>query len=410
MTSIGIVGTGISGLQLALTLQQCGINTTVYAEKTADELRAGRLPNSVVRFGSTVARERALGVEHWDSTVDAMHVSILGAPISFCGRVSEPASAVDFRVYLPRLLEDYLARGGDVVYGASSPEDVVARSARHDLTVVAAGRESIGAFFPRDDERSPHTAPQRVLCAAFYRGVAPLEPNGGSMSLVPGVGEIFTFPFVSRHDGPVTNILFEAMPGGPLEQIARMPYGDDPRAFDALALDLIATYAPALHARIDGAAFAVTDARDMLQGALTPVVRRPYCEIAPGRFAVAVGDAYVTNDPIAGQGANLGSACAAVVADAICQDVAYDEWFCRGLARRLWATAEPVVQFSNAMLAPPPPHVEAILGAAWQDQAIADAFCENFAHPDAMWRAIATPERAAAFLAAASRPVSAMAA
>jgi hypothetical protein len=128
-------------------------------------------------------------------------------------------------------------------------------------------------------------------------------------------------------------------------------------------------------------------------------VRRPYREVAPGRFVVALGDAYVTNDPIAGQGANLGSACADIVADAICRDVAYDDFFCRGLARRLWAAAEPVVRFSNALLAPPPPHVEAILGAAWQDEAVADAFVDNFAHPDAMWRAIATPVRAAAFLA-----------
>jgi 2-polyprenyl-6-methoxyphenol hydroxylase-like FAD-dependent oxidoreductase len=410
MTGIGIVGTGISGLQLALTLQQAGIDTTVYAERTADEMRAGTLPNSVVRFGATIARERALGVDHWDSPIDAMHVSILDAPIAFCGRGAEPASGVDFRIYLPRLLEDYAARGGNVVVGAMGPDDVVARSAEHDLTVIAAGRESIGAFFPRDEARSTHTAPQRILCSAFYRGVAPLEPAGGSMALAPGFGEIFTFPFVSRHDGPVSAILVEAIPGGPLEPIARARYGDDPRAFDALALDLVARYAPALHARIDPAEFGVTDARDILQGALTPVVRRPYCEVAPGRYAVALGDAYVTNDPIAGQGANLGSACAAVVAEAICRDIAYDEWFCRGLARRLWETAEPVVNFSNALLAPPPPHVEAILGAAWQHEAVADAFVDNFAHPDAMWRALATPERARAFLARVAPPTATRAA
>ena len=73
------------------------------------------------------------------------------------------------------------------------------------------------------------------------------------MSLAPGVGELFTFPFVSRHDGPVSAILFEAIPGGPLEAITRAPYADDPQAFDALALDLLRRYAPALHARIDPA-------------------------------------------------------------------------------------------------------------------------------------------------------------
>jgi 2-polyprenyl-6-methoxyphenol hydroxylase-like FAD-dependent oxidoreductase len=337
-----------------------------------------------------------------------MHVSILGTPLAFHGRVAEPASAVDFRIYLPRLLEDYAQRGGNVVTGAMGPHDVVARGAAHDLMVVASGRESIGAFFPRDAQRSPHEAPQRILCSAFYRGVAPPEPVGGSMSLAPGVGELFTFPFITRHDDPVSAILVEAIPDGPLEAIARASYADDPRAFDALALDLKGRYAPALHARIDAAEFGVTDGRDILQGALTPVVRRPYCEVAPGRYVVAVGDAYVTNDPIAGQGANLGSASAAVLAESIYEDRAYDEWFCRGLDRQLWAAAEPVVHFSNALLMAPPPHVEAILGAAWQNPSVADAYVDSFADPAQMWHAVATPQRAAVFLASVGAPPVAM--
>lgn len=399
MARIGIVGTGISGLQLALHLQQAGIDTIVYAEKDADAMRAGRLPSSVVRMGPTLARERAVGVDVWERRVEAIEVSILDTPIAFVGRFAERASAVDFRLYLASLLETYLERGGTVAYGALGPAHIVARSADHDLTVVASGRESIGAFFPRDEERSAHTAPRRMLCSAFYRGVGLPEPVAGAIHLAPGIGEVFTFPFVTRHAGPVSAILFEAIPGGPLEPIVHASYADDPHAFHALALDLVRRFAPPLHERIDPAELGVTDERDILQGAITPVVRRPYSEIAPGRFAVALGDAYVTNDPVAGQGANLGSACAEIVADAICRDIAYDAMFCRRLADRLWMVAEPVVHFSNALLAPPPPHVEALLGAAWTNQAVADAFIDNFAHPDAMWRAIATPQRAASFVA-----------
>jgi hypothetical protein len=36
-----------------------------------------------------------------------------------------------------------------------------------------------------------------------------------------------------------------------------------------------------VHARIDPVQFAVTGAMDVLQGAITPTVRRPYCEVAP---------------------------------------------------------------------------------------------------------------------------------
>jgi hypothetical protein len=189
-----------------------------------------------------------------------------------------------------------------------------------------------------------------------------------------------------------------------------MRYDEDPAAFEAQMLELLERFAPAMVARIDRAEFGVTGPLDLLQGALTPVVRRPYCEVEPGRFVVAVGDAYVTNDPICGQGANLGSTNAAILADAICRDVAFDDWFCRGLARDMWAAAEPVTTWNNSFLMPPPPHVEAILGAAAQSPAVADAFSNMWADPAAMWRSIATPERAAAFLASVGAPQVAVAA
>ncbi|MEA2189487.1 MAG: hypothetical protein QOK16_4498 [Solirubrobacteraceae bacterium] len=406
MTSIGIVGTGISGLNLAISLQQAGVDTTVYAEHAPEQMRRTRLPNTVARFHPTVARERALGVDHWSgSAADsaATHISILDTPIAFAGRLAAPFSGVDFRVYLPRLLEDYAERGGQVVFGPRTPEDVVAGIDAHDLTVIASGRESVNAFFPRDPNRSVHDAPQRIICSTLCRGVVPLEPRGASISIAPGVGEIFTFRFVSLH-GLVTAVAFESVPGGPLDPITRASYAEDPAAFEALMIDLLRQYAPSVHERIDRAEFAVTGPTDVLQGAITPTVRRPYCEVAPGRFVMAVGDAFVANDPVGGQGANLASASAAVLADAISQDVAFDEWFCRSVARDMWAVAEPVTNFNNSLLLPPEPHVEAILGAASQHQSVADAFCDKWAHPADMWRAIATPDRAAAFLAAAGAP------
>ncbi len=404
MTSIGIVGTGISGLNLALGLQQAGVETTVYAEQAPDDMRRGRLENTAMRFGTTVARERALGVDHWPDAgrVDAWRFEVAGTPVAFTGAMGDAVSVVDFRIYLPRLLEDYAARGGNVVVGTPSPDDIAADES-HDLMVVATGRASIDAFFPRDPSRSPHTVPQRRLCALLCHGIAPVQPARGSGTIVPGAGEIIEFPWLSPH-GMVAGILVEAVPGGPFEAITRTARADDPAAFDALALALLQAHAPDVAARVDAAAFATTGPRDVLQGALTPTVRRPYCEVAPGRFVVAVGDAYVTNDPVCAQGANLGSATAALVTQAICRDVAFDEWFCRGLERDLWVLAEPATRFTNTMLAPPSPQLQAILGTATAVQPVADAFVGNFATPDAMWRAIATPERADAFLAAASSP------
>ena len=40
MTNIAIAGTGISGLTLALRLQQLGVETVIYTDKDPDQLRA----------------------------------------------------------------------------------------------------------------------------------------------------------------------------------------------------------------------------------------------------------------------------------------------------------------------------------------------------------------------------------
>ncbi|HKT37828.1 MAG TPA: NAD(P)-binding protein, partial [Ktedonobacterales bacterium] len=72
MTRIGIIGAGIAGLQLGLFLRQAGFEVTIYTEQTADQLLCSRLPNAVIRSAPTRARERQLGVAHWDDEEDAV--------------------------------------------------------------------------------------------------------------------------------------------------------------------------------------------------------------------------------------------------------------------------------------------------------------------------------------------------
>jgi glycine/D-amino acid oxidase-like deaminating enzyme len=60
MKNIGIVGSGIAGLQLGLFLQKHGIGATIYSDRSPEQIRAGRLSNFVVRFEHTRERERAL--------------------------------------------------------------------------------------------------------------------------------------------------------------------------------------------------------------------------------------------------------------------------------------------------------------------------------------------------------------
>lgn len=407
--SVGVVGAGISGLHLALRLQQAEVPTTLYAERGAEEIAGGRPQNLVVRFGHTRKRERALGVEHWTGTEHSMfgaHVFAPGEPpLRFFGALREPGSAVDFRIYLPRLMADFAARGGTVESVVADVESVMKLAGKHDLVVVASGRRSITELFPRDASHSPFTQPQRILTAGLYRGIAPMETTALHFNLCPGVGEVFSIRMLT-FDGPVHGMNIEAIPGGPLEALAHMDYDADPAGFERAVLTQLAEHAPALRERIDEREFGLARPGDLLQGGITPTVRAGWTVLPNGKYCVAVGDAWITNDPVAGQGANLGSHSAFTLAEEIIAGPPYDEAFCRRAERRMWEYARPVTEWSNAFLLPPPPHALDVLGRAGADQRIADAFIDNFNDPPAMWRVLGSPEGAAAWLATFGQPAS----
>jgi hypothetical protein len=190
---------------------------------------------------------------------------------------------------------------------------------------VAGGRES-SALFPRDPDRSPYTAPQRILCAGTFRGIAFPKPLGMGFSISPGAGDVFQSPFFS-FDGRVSGLIVEGIPGGPFEPLVHLRYEDDPKGFEATILELLRAHAPAIYERVDPADFGLTRPIDLLQGAITPTVRKAWTRLESGTHAIAVGDAWVVNDPLTGQGANLGSHTAWLLADTIAADLSYDEVF-----------------------------------------------------------------------------------
>jgi len=363
MTSVGIVGSGISGLQLALFLQHFGLDATVYAEKTPAEMRDGRLPNTVARFSRSQARERLVGADQCDpgggGAVGSGYIWIKGdPPLQFRGDLREPASFVDFRVYLPGLLETFAAKGGTVRFGRIGPDDLPALAATHDVVVVATGAKSLTEIFPRVAERSPYDGPQRRLMAGLFRGIAQADPVGLTLAF-SSAGEVFQAQFYSV-EGAVPSLLVEAIPGGPMEPIATMPYEEDPARFEAALLELLAEFATPVYDRIDRKAFGLTRPVDLLQGAITPTVRQAWAPLDGGTFALAVGDTWIQNDPVVGQGANLGSDSAWVMAEAISGASWFDERFCREVEERMWDFARPVTEWTNAALQPPPPHVVGI--------------------------------------------------
>ena len=401
MPNIGIIGAGIAGLQLGLFLRSYGIETTIYTEKTPEQQRAARLSNIVVRNTHTRERERILGVNYWDSVAPdliGLTFRIGGArPLTIAGDFEQPANIIDMRIYQAQLLEDFAARGGRVIVGALQTDDLIGLSTQHELLAVATGRGGMTTLFPRLPERSPYTKPQRVAVGGLFRGVTYPAPLVFDVFITPGTGEILALPLFS-FEQDLTGIAFEMLPGSAFEPLKQLRYEDDPQGFDALVLDLVREYAPALYARIEPQAFGLTRPLDLCHVAITPTVRRGYTRLPNGRLVVALGDTHVVNDPLTGQGANAASHAAWVLAEAIRSGGTFDEAFCQQVEQQIWTYTGPVTEACNARLRPPAPHAAQLLGVAAQHKAIANMYADNFHNPARFWEIVSSPERTAALI------------
>jgi len=401
-SSIGIVGSGVSGLHLGLFLLANDVPVTIYTDKEPDEIRSGRLLNTVGHHHHTLERERELEVHHWDAGeygyVCHHHcINGEGGEVRFRGDFTHPSSVIDYRLYLPRLMEDFQERGGELVIGERiSVEDLNRLSKGHDLMVVAIGRGEMGELFSRRDDKSPYDRPQRRLSAGIYHGITYSDPKGVNIHLSPGHGELLELPIYSR-DGFATALLFEAVPGGDVEPLADIRYDEDEAAHDRLVLEKLQRHFPMAFERVDPGEFALFSGRDLLQGALTPIVREDYVQLDSGRYALAVGDCHAVVDPVMGQGANSASYSAWTIGEAILEDHAYDQRFCERVARRREEFVISVSEWTNLMLNPPP-HVLEFLGAMAQDKVLCDEFTTNFNHPEKQVDVLGTPERMRAFL------------
>src|ERR1700733_14476451 len=403
-SGIAVVGSGVAGLHLALLLQQQGIPATIYSDKTAAQLASGRMLNTVAHHNTTVKREEALGVDHWPLAEYGYfcHHHYVGGPqpLSFPGAFGAPSRALDYRVYPPPLLAGFQEGGGDFLAGQPvSPEEVARLAEVHDLVVVATGKGGLSAMFPVIPGKSPYARPMRRLCAGLYRGIAPSEPKGVTMSIAPPHGELLEIPTFSA-DGHVTVLLFENVPGGDTEVLADAKYDEDPAAFERLGLAKVRVHHPEALARIATHRLGLPPPQDLLQGAVTPVLREDYTVLPNGSVAIALGDAHSVVDPVVGQGANSASYSAWELGTVIGEDPNFDERFAQKAAARRANRVRAISDWTNLMIAlPPAPHLLQLLGAMSQNPAVADEFTDNFNQPERQWDILATPERTSAFLA-----------
>lgn len=416
MRKILIVGAGQAGLQLAHGLLLAGgYEVTVMSQRPASEIRHGRVTSTQCMFGAALELERrAMGVDLWPAAesghrIDALGVSVPGpdgaAAINWLGRLDQYAQSVDQRLKMAAWLELFAERGGNIVINAATVSDLDHLSALYDLVIVAAGKGDIVELFDRDDARSPYSVPQRSLAVAYVHGVRPREEHPDTsavrLDLIPTIGELIIIPALTT-SGTCDILFWEGVPGGPLDTFDQL--AGDPVVHLAHTLQLIRRFAPWEYERCAGAE--LTDAGATLVGRYAPVVRHPVATLPSGRLALGIADVVVANDPITGQGSNNASRAAEACLAAILAhgERAFDQAFMQAAFDAYWASVVVCTAWTNAMLAPPPPHVLGVLAAAGQHQQVADRFANGFSTPDDFASWLLDPAKASAYLAAVAAP------
>ncbi|WP_212514989.1 styrene monooxygenase/indole monooxygenase family protein [Acinetobacter soli] len=386
MRNVAIVGAGQSGLQLGLSLLETGYTVTIVTNRTADEIRQGKVMSSQCMFHTALQTERDVGLNFWEEqcpAVEGIGFTLVNpetgdAAFSWSARLERYAQSVDQRVKMPYWIEEFERRGGKLIIQDVGIDELEQLTAEYELVLLAAGKGEVVKQFERDAQRSTFDKPQRALALTYVKGMKPISPYSRvTFNVIPGVGEYFCFPALTVN-GPCEIMVFEGIPEGPMDcwQDAKTP-----EQHLQMSKDILNTYLPWEAERCSE--IELTDAGGYLSGRFAPSVRKPILTLASGRKVFGMADALVVNDPITGQGSNNAAKCSKIYFDAILARDSQEfssEWM-QQTFESYWNYAETVVAWTNSLLVPPEPQMIDVLAAASQNQAIASTIANNFDDP-----------------------------
>jgi 2-polyprenyl-6-methoxyphenol hydroxylase-like FAD-dependent oxidoreductase len=398
---VGIIGAGIAGLHLGLRLRQLGIDCTIMTDRSPDQVASAQLTNTVVHWPATLGRERVLRVYHWPAEefgFHHVHKAIQGPqPIEIHHRAMLPARAIDYRMYLPRLMEDFAERGGRLEIGALEAKEIGRIADRFDLIVVATPGNGFARLFARDAALSPYDRPQRYSLTGLFTGFRWPEMRGVIHSVVPGHGEAVAYPLLSK-TGMVGALAISSRDADELSMLLALSCRPDWEGFCAALLEKLEQLHPAIYHRIDAARFDLQGPDDLARAATTPIVRHSYAHLGGGKYAIALGDAHVTVDPMLAQGANIGSYSAFTLADAIEEAGAFDLAFCQDMERCRGARVLGASRWTNAFLQPLDDARMQLMVAMSRDRRLAAEYFDNFNRPERQWERVGSAECIRAWL------------
>jgi len=421
MRSVAVVGAGQAGLLTAHDLLRHGYKVTLFSDKTAEEfLTKARPTGTAARFNMALDYERELGLNYWDEEApkgEGIHLTFSPAKgnrlLTLLGRFEKYFLAIDLRLQSHRWMVELEKKGGKVEIETVTLERLDEIAGDHDLTIVAAGRGEIMQLFPRDEERSVYSKPQRKLCMICTKGQPFAFPGTDLLpvkfNFFAPYGEAFWVPWFHKDIGPSWSMLFEAKAGGPIDRFDGVETGE--QAVD-IGREVIRDLMPWDYEWCRD--MELLDENAWLKGGFTPEVRKVVGTLPSGRKVMSVGDTTMALDPIGGQGANNGNKMARNLVQCIVErgEEPYDEAWMAGTFERFWDRHRLINTFNNALLEPITNPGKELLIAQYGStgstldasgpQRIANLFCANFDDPASLSEAFFDMQAARAAIAAAT--------
>ncbi|MBB3109619.1 2-polyprenyl-6-methoxyphenol hydroxylase-like FAD-dependent oxidoreductase [Paenibacillus phyllosphaerae] len=381
---IGIIGNGVAGLQLAYSLKN-EFDVTVHHYEDLDEIRQGRIRSTQVHFHPALERAQRFGMQAVDGAppIHTIHFN-MGSQKLFVGKLASPAKSVDQRYAFAAGTSDLTRQGVIFRKARVKPNEIGELAENYDLLIDTTGKSGPLFPFPIEQELTPFQTPQRKCIVGYFTGVSPVMPEGISITVLPGAGEMFEIPALTEK-GPVTILFIEAVPEGPLDAFKGIKSAQD---FEERMKTIVHNHFPGVYARIHAEHFSLVEHGAYLQTAITPIVRRPY-GMHGDRLILGCGDSAILADPITGQGCNTASYCAEQLLTTLLEhkDSPWDEQVGMAYWCRIRPYVTAVTNWTNAMTGPLPEHIAQMLMQAAQEQEIANRIAHWFEHPSSAYEA-----------------------
>jgi hypothetical protein len=386
MRKIGIVGAGHAGLQLGTALARDGYSVTILTDRTADEVRRARVLSSQGMQHTALQHERDMGLAFWDDAAprhDFIGFSLRGddgtRTVHWRAPVPRPGNSVCQRLKIPRWMEEFERGGGALHIQPAGIAELETLARDNELVIVAAGKGEIARLFERDAARSPYDKPMRALALTYAVGMEPTRPDRGvTFNAAPGVGEYFVMPAITV-SGECEIMVFEGLPGGPMDCWSDVK---TPAEHLARSGEIVARFFPWEAPRCRK--IELSDANGTMTGRFPPTVRKPVARLPSGAAVLGIADVVMLNDPLTGQGSNNASKYAWHYYQRIREraGLPFDRAWMEETFETYWnARGRLITDWSNRMLQPPTPHMQAILHGAETNPAIARTFVECFDDP-----------------------------